>query len=122
MRDRSAEKLKKMALSVSTGTLAINPFVSEAQRAWMHIHHPDMAKKWEAHTPKGKGLPKYKRKGKKKLTSNKGRNLLRLDPTRTGHLRRKMLSEIRRRFASMKGIIVKLVVMDDAFGLGKVSN
>jgi len=35
------------------------PFKSQAQRAWMHIHHPEMAKEWEAHTPKGKKLPKH---------------------------------------------------------------
>ena len=34
------------------------PFKSQAQRAWMYSNHPAMAKKWEAHTPKGKKLPK----------------------------------------------------------------
>lgn len=34
------------------------PLKSQAQRAWMHIHHPKMAKRWEKHTPKGK-LPKH---------------------------------------------------------------
>jgi hypothetical protein len=34
------------------------PFRSQAQRAWMHINKPEMAKKWEKHTPKGKKLPK----------------------------------------------------------------
>jgi hypothetical protein len=34
------------------------PFKSRAQRAWMHIHHPKMAKRWDAHTPKGK-LPDH---------------------------------------------------------------
>lgn len=33
------------------------PFKSEAQRKWMFANHPEMAKKWAAHTPKGK-LPK----------------------------------------------------------------
>ena len=33
------------------------PFRSQAQRAWMHINKPEMAKKWEKHTPKGKKLP-----------------------------------------------------------------
>lgn len=33
-------------------------FVSSAQRAYMHIHHPEMAKRFEAETPKGKKLPK----------------------------------------------------------------
>ena len=34
------------------------PFKSQAQRAWMHIHHPKMAKKWDAHTSKKK-LPSH---------------------------------------------------------------
>jgi hypothetical protein len=33
------------------------PFKSEAQRAWMYSHNPDMAAKWQAHTPKDKKLP-----------------------------------------------------------------
>lgn len=33
------------------------PFKSEAQRRWMHANHPEMAKRWEKHTPKGKKLP-----------------------------------------------------------------
>lgn len=36
------------------------PFQSEAQRAWMYANKPDMAREWEAETPKGKKLPKYK--------------------------------------------------------------
>jgi len=36
------------------------PFVSEAQRRWMWLHHPEMAKRWEEHTPKGKKLPERK--------------------------------------------------------------
>ena len=34
------------------------PLKSEAQRKWMWATHPEMARKWEAHTPKGKRLPK----------------------------------------------------------------
>lgn len=34
------------------------PFKSQAQRAWMHANKPEMAAKWEKHTPKGKKLPK----------------------------------------------------------------
>jgi len=34
------------------------PFKSQAQRAYMHIHHPKVAARWEKHTPKGKKLPK----------------------------------------------------------------
>ncbi len=35
------------------------PFKSEKQRAWMYANKPEMAKEWEAHTPKGKKLPDY---------------------------------------------------------------
>lgn len=42
------------------------PFVSEAQRAWMHINHPEMARKWDKHT-EDKKLPEHvKDKDKKK--------------------------------------------------------
>lgn len=44
------------------------PFKSSAQRKWMHANHPQMAKRWEAETPKGK-LPEHvkpKKAGKKK--------------------------------------------------------
>jgi hypothetical protein len=34
------------------------PFKSQKQRAWMHANKPEMAKEWEAKTPKGKKLPK----------------------------------------------------------------
>lgn len=34
------------------------PFKSEAQRKWMHANKPEMAKEFEAATPKGKKLPK----------------------------------------------------------------
>jgi len=42
------------------------PFKSEAQRRWMWLNHPEMAARWEAHTPKGKKLPKYVRKYKRR--------------------------------------------------------
>lgn len=35
------------------------PFRSKSQRKWMYATHPQMAKKWEAHTPKGKDLPEH---------------------------------------------------------------
>ena len=44
------------------------PFKSEAQRAWMYANKPEMAKKWEKHTPKGKKLPKKVRKKKRKAS------------------------------------------------------
>ena len=39
--------------------------VSQAQRAYLHIHHPDVAAEFEAATPKGKKLPKHVRKPKR---------------------------------------------------------
>lgn len=33
------------------------PFVSQAQRAYLYSQHPDIAKRWEKETPKGKKLP-----------------------------------------------------------------
>ena len=43
------------------------PFKSERQREWMWATKPDMAKKWEEHTPKGKKLPeKVTKKQEKK--------------------------------------------------------
>jgi hypothetical protein len=44
------------------------PFKSKAQRGWMYANEPEMAKRWEKETPKGKKLPgkveekKWKRK------------------------------------------------------------
>lgn len=34
------------------------PMRSQAQRAFLHINKPDIAKKFEAHTPPGAKLPK----------------------------------------------------------------
>jgi len=42
------------------------PFKSKSQRAWMHVNKPNLGKEWEAHTPKGKKLPKKVKKGRKK--------------------------------------------------------
>ena len=36
------------------------PFKSQAQRAWMYATHPQMARKWQAETPKGKLPTKVK--------------------------------------------------------------
>lgn len=55
---------------------------------------------------------------KRKLVTNKRkRNPLKLDPTRTLTLRRSFTKVIRKKFARLKGLIVKLVVDEDAFGL-----
>lgn len=40
-----------------------------------------------------------------------------IDPTQTAGLRRKLLAEIRKRFAILRGRIVKFVVVEDAFGM-----
>ena len=44
------------------------PMLSKAMRAWMWANKPEMAKEFEAHTPKGKKLPEHvkKKKAKKK--------------------------------------------------------
>lgn len=34
------------------------PFKSQAQRKMMYAKHPEIAKRWEKETPKGKALPK----------------------------------------------------------------
>lgn len=36
------------------------PMQSQSQRAYLWIHEPQIAKRFEAETPKGKKLPKYK--------------------------------------------------------------
>lgn len=41
------------------------PFKSTAQRRFFYAKLPKLAKEWEAHTPKGKKLPKHVKKGKK---------------------------------------------------------
>ena len=33
------------------------PFKSKAQRRWMYANKPEMAKRWQKHTPKNKKLP-----------------------------------------------------------------
>lgn len=38
------------------------PFKSQAQRGYMYIHHPEIAKEFESETPKGKKLPYKKTK------------------------------------------------------------
>ena len=45
------------------------PFVSQAQRGWMYSNEPEMAKRWEKETPKGKKLPKRKKASKHNYSS-----------------------------------------------------
>lgn len=35
------------------------PFKSDAQRKFMHAKHPEIAKRWEKHTPEGAKLPEH---------------------------------------------------------------
>lgn len=35
------------------------PFRSQAQRAFMHARHPEIAERWEKHTPEGAKLPEH---------------------------------------------------------------
>lgn len=41
------------------------PFSSQRQRRWMYANEPEMARRWEKKTPKGKPLPKKARKKKR---------------------------------------------------------
>ena len=47
------------------------PFKSKAQRAYLHIHEPEIAARWEHETPKGAKLPEHKtgELAKKKIRS-----------------------------------------------------
>ncbi|ODU02671.1 MAG: hypothetical protein ABS79_00010 [Planctomycetes bacterium SCN 63-9] len=49
------------------------PFKSESQRRWMYAKHPEMARRWEAHTPKGKRLPKHVKKADLEFAARLGR-------------------------------------------------
>jgi hypothetical protein len=50
-------------------------FESEAQRGWMYTNEPEMAKRWEAHTPKGKRLPYHKKRRSKSKRRHNRRGL-----------------------------------------------
>lgn len=51
---RMAGKAKSVAYDTE-------PFQSQAQRGYMYVHHPEIAKEFEAETPKGKKLPEHNR-------------------------------------------------------------
>jgi hypothetical protein len=38
------------------------PYKSDKQRAYMHIHHPEIAEKWDAEIRRKKKRPKKKKK------------------------------------------------------------
>ena len=40
------------------------PLKSKAQQKRMYANHPEMAKRWDKETPKGKKLPSKAKKGK----------------------------------------------------------
>lgn len=56
----SAKLYKQRWYVQPVGIVRTMPFKSEAQRKWMYANKPEMAKRWEKHTPKGKKLPKKK--------------------------------------------------------------
>lgn len=85
------------------------PFKSEAQRRWMWKNHPAMARRWAAHTPKGKKLPR-------KLTNNV-KSPLKSDPSRTSMLRKRFEREIIKRYTNLKRAIYQLIVVEDALGI-----
>jgi hypothetical protein len=64
------------------------PFVSKAQRAWMHIHDPKMAKRWEKHTKKGVKLPYHVEKEEKDFYENvdEAEDFFGADDNQTKHL------------------------------------
>lgn len=47
------------------------PFRSKAQRRYLYATHPELAKEFEAATPKGKKLPEKVSKKKKRKRSKK---------------------------------------------------
>ena len=47
------------------------PFRSKRQRGFLYEHHPEIAARWEAETPKGADLPERVRAKKRKRTSPK---------------------------------------------------
>lgn len=65
------------------------PFKSEAQRRFMYSHMPSMAKEWEAHTPKGKKLPKKKTKTKLLKREKKNEKKSTTKSSKTSQRRRK---------------------------------
>lgn len=46
------------------------PFKSQAQRAYLFIHEPKVAKEFAAHTPKGAKLPQHITKTKDRALKN----------------------------------------------------
>jgi len=40
----------------------MSPMKSQAQRAYLHAKHPEIAERFEAETPKGRKLPRHVKK------------------------------------------------------------
>jgi SPP1 gp7 family putative phage head morphogenesis protein len=109
------------------------PFESEAQRRWMYANHPEMAKEWESHTPKGKSLPRRKGKGRagngrkpvhnrkslKRVGVSSPRNPMRADPSRTSALRRQLVSELSSCFDALRVRVVKYLTDANGLRLGR---
>ena len=47
------------------------PFQSQAQRGYMYANKPELAKEFEGKTPKGKKLPKHKKKSDYQMSAMK---------------------------------------------------
>lgn len=45
------------------------PYESDAQRKFMHAKHPEIAKRWDKHTSKGKKLPEHKKEAMLKVAT-----------------------------------------------------
>lgn len=60
------------------------PFKSEQQRKWMYANKPEMAREWEAHTPKDKKLPKRVKKADSVLPQTNGETPPHLRPAGPG--------------------------------------
>jgi SPP1 gp7 family putative phage head morphogenesis protein len=89
----------------------------------MHANEPEMAERWEAHSPKDAKLPrKVSTRNRRKalcakLAANRRKKGKQTDPSRTGSLRREFAAQLNRRFKIVKGLLFKLIVEEDAFGL-----
>lgn len=53
------------------------PFRSQAQRGYMHIHHPEIAKRWDKDFPNQGKLPEHVKKTKK--VKNKYKEALKIE-------------------------------------------
>ena len=55
------------------------PFKSQAQRAYLYAKHPDIARRWEKETPKGKKLPRHAKSTMKKVAKRAARGKAKYD-------------------------------------------